>query len=466
MREESEFLFNEEETLDIVQRYETMLKHSRDVFFDVFEFESIIDHYLGNQHTQQALEAIARAQRIHPYSTEIQIRKSEFLVINGKPNEALPILKFLLKVESESSEVHFLLGNAYLLLGDSNQAEKFFRAAVGFETEDKAFMLYRIAGLYQEVDEFNISITYLQSAFLNEPENLGVIFDLGYCYERVGNLDQSVVFYNKYLDFNPFSVSVWYNLGIVYTRKGDFTKAIEAYDFALAIDPQNSSSLHNMASTLAALDRYPEALAFLNELLTYEPGNPKTLCSMGECYERMRDYSQAETSYRACLELEPATAEAYYGLGMVYMEQKQFQSSKESIRKAIAIDSENYDFWLGLARVNFELDLYNETLEAYREAIVRNPEEPEAFLGLSEALLYHEQYNQIEQLYDDISVSFAHIPMLKVILAAAQYLSNRPNDALNTLRLAKRIDPNVVNAFLSIVSITGDREFDKKLARI
>lgn len=71
MREENEFIFGEEETLDIVQRYEDMLKHNQSFFFDVIEFENIIDYYLTIDKTSHALEAANIAHRIHPYSTEI-----------------------------------------------------------------------------------------------------------------------------------------------------------------------------------------------------------------------------------------------------------------------------------------------------------------------------------------------------------------------------------------------------------
>jgi tetratricopeptide (TPR) repeat protein len=215
MREENEFLYGEEETMEIVQKYETMLKHNRSFFFDVIDFENIIDYYLNSDNSKRASEAVDIAYSMHPYSSEIQVRKAELLIIDKKYNEALDILDILVKIEPENGEVFFLKGQAHLEMRNLPMAHEAFWYSTKCYTEDRVDLLYRIASLYQDIEEFNFALRFLSVGYSINNQSLNILFELGYSYERLNELDKSEKYYNQYLDVNPFSSSVWYNIGIV-----------------------------------------------------------------------------------------------------------------------------------------------------------------------------------------------------------------------------------------------------------
>jgi hypothetical protein len=48
---------------------------------------------------------------------------------------------------------------------------------------------------------------------------------------------------------------------------------------------------------------------------------------------------------------------------------------------------------------------------------------------------------------------------MKVLNAAALYLSHRRKEALDELKVAKRIDPTSIDDFFSIVSVINDDDF-------
>lgn len=463
MREENEFLFGEEETMEIVQKYETMLKHNRSFFFDVVDFESIIDYYLNSDNSQRASEAVDIAYNMHPYSSEIQFKKAELYVIDKQYTEALNILKVLVKIEPDNGEIFFLKGQAHLEMGDLKPAHEAFWHSTRCFSEDKIDLLYRIASLYQDIDELNFALRYLLLAYSIDSQSLNILFELGYCYERLGDLNKSEKYYNHYLDVNPFSSSVWYNLGIVYTRNGDFAKALEAYDFALAVEPTNSSAIHNKANTLATIEKYEEAAVSFTDLLEFEPENARIYASIGECHEKLSNFDKAFEAYNKSLELQPSLSEAYYGIGVVNLKLQRFNLALENVQKAIALDSENYDFWLGLAKVKFEMGNEDEAIAAYREATTLNPDEPEAYVGLAEIKLFKESFSEVEEIYHEVGDKFSDISALKIIYAAALYLQDKPKNALNIIKQAKSISPFAVEDFLSVVSIVDDQGFLNKL---
>ena len=148
------------------------------------------------------------------------------------------------------------------------------------------------------------------------------------------------------------------------------------------------------------------------------------------------------------------------------LETKQYNMALDLIAKAKALDPENYDFWLGLAKVKYELNNADEAIDAYHQAISLNPDEPDAYLGIAEILLYQDRLDDVELFYNRIALKFPNIPMLKVIRAAALYMSNKQTEALDTLRMAKMMDPLSVTDFLSIVPAEKDIEFLRRVSTL
>jgi tetratricopeptide (TPR) repeat protein len=194
-------------------------------------------------------------------------------------------------------------------------------------------------------------------------------------------------------------------------------------------------------------------------LVNLEPENPRVYCSLGECYEKTEKYEQALEMYNKTISIDPAFAEAYYGIGIIMNERKQPNLALDFIKKAIALESEQYDFWLGLGKVYYELNNIEEALKAYREATTLNPDEPDAYLALAEIYLYQEKFRDVESMFDELKPKFDENASMKVLNAAALYLSHRRKEALDELKVAKRIDPTSIDDFFSIVSVINDDEF-------
>ena len=463
MRDEGEFFFGDEETLDAVKKFEDSIRKKKGLFLDVTEFESVIDYYLNSDDSRRASEAIDIARRIHPNSSEIQLRKAELLLMENKHSEALAILNTINSIDPLNGDIHLAKGQAFLELKMFAEAEDSFQRAIELATDEKSYMYFRIAGLYLSADDYSAAAKYLSQSEILNPDNLGVLFDLAFCYDQLDEFAQSENYYNKYLDINPFSSSVWFNLGILLTRKDEFEKAIEAYDFAIAIDPSNSSAYFNKANTLATIEGYSAAVNCFQEFLKLEPENPQIYCSIGECYEKMKEFDKALKSYRKSIALNPAMADAYYGIGVVMIETKQYNLALDMIAKAKALDPENYDYWLGYAKVKYEMKYVEEALDAYKEAITLYNDEPDAYLGVAEILLYQNRLDEVETFCSSVVLKFPDVPMFKVIRAAAQYKTGNIDLAVSTLRNAKVLDPLSVDDFISLVSLNNESEFLKRV---
>ena len=105
MEEEKYGLSHEEEIKQVVQRFENMKRNNENYFFDVIEFETIIDFYLESNNSARAFEAASLATNQHPNSVSIQLRKARVMLDRGRAVEALRILKKLEDIEPGNHEI-------------------------------------------------------------------------------------------------------------------------------------------------------------------------------------------------------------------------------------------------------------------------------------------------------------------------------------------------------------------------
>ncbi|MZP53867.1 MAG: hypothetical protein GT600_00330, partial [Bacteroidales bacterium] len=102
----------EEEIKQAVQKYERMRRNNEKYFFDVIEFESIIDYYIDNNNSVKAFEAATLASQQHPNSVSIQLRKARVLLDKGRAVETLKMLRKLENIEPGNHEVYIVKGTA------------------------------------------------------------------------------------------------------------------------------------------------------------------------------------------------------------------------------------------------------------------------------------------------------------------------------------------------------------------
>jgi len=251
MNYESDSFWYDDEVLNSVSRYEDMRRKHTHCFFDVHEFEDIIDYYLDSANIAEAATAANYAARIYPLASSIKLRMAEILIDKGQPIKALNLLNKLEHLDAGEYGIYLLRGTALNMIGKPKEAQRQFEKAIAMADENKAEVLYNIAMSFERINQHNIALKYFLKVHALEPENYFLYYDLAFCYERLNELDKCVVYYRKYLDEDPFSENIWYNLGIVYNRINDHEKALEAYEFAIAINPDYSSAYFNKANTLS-----------------------------------------------------------------------------------------------------------------------------------------------------------------------------------------------------------------------
>lgn len=463
MNEDARDNFEEDDFRESVARFKTMIKSHTSKYFDVFEVEEIVDHFLEDGRIKLAKKAVETGLRLHPESISIKIRQAQVLMHEGKLEECVELLNTAEKIEPHNPEIFLTKGGAYNMLGDIEKAVAAFEKALTMPIDEVDETLYNIGISFGQSGETDLAIRYLEKANQTNPNNEIVLYELGYYYDRDGQFQKSIDAYNRYLDIDPFNHSVWYNIGITYNRMEMFEKAVEAYDYALALNEEFLHAHFNKANALANSGSFDEAVECYTEYLQLDDKNDDAYCYLAECYLNMDLYEEAMENYQKAIALNEDNSSAWYGSGLIMWSDGKLTEALAFFKKAIELEEDNPDFWSMHAKVNAEIGQIDEAVQSFEMATILDQENIDSWLSYSE--MYYDLGNTdraIEILKSASKINKSNA-FINYRLTAYLLCKNEELEAVCHLEKALKIDYSKQNELFEFYPEASKIESIKKL---
>jgi|GEM_PF-132969 len=447
MEEERYGFVHDSEVEEVILRFEKMRKNKETCYFDVIEFETIIDYYLEGNNPVHAFEATSLACELHPNSVPILIRKARVLLEKGRATEALTISKKLENIEPGNCDIYLCKATALAMIGDISGARRVFDLALETDSEDQETILYSITSVLQNLNFHEEMIPYLHRLADLEPDFQAHLYDLAYAYDKKGDLKTSIRYYTMYLEEDPYSDSAWYNLGIIYNKTGDYGKAIEAYDFALALNPENTFALFNKANILSNLEKYSEAMDVYRAFVEEEPDSLEGLTYLAECYDKTGDEVMARKYYTEAIDITPDFPDPWYGLGLLSLTRNRPAESISPLKKAIELDHENPDYWFSLGKAHIMLGNIKEAVRCWVEAIMLDGYYDEAWIEIGIVIMMTGTYKAAIRILRNAAKVSGDLPGTYFLLASAYLHAGNLTEAARNLIKAVRLDNEVLEEY-------------------
>ena len=111
----------DDESSDLIQRYEQFLSGKAKGYFDVEELENIVEYYLRRGRTKDCDKAIDLGLQLHPNNTALQTKRAKIYLVTGDDKKALRVLNSL--AESADYEVVLLKIEVLLKLDQLPEAK-------------------------------------------------------------------------------------------------------------------------------------------------------------------------------------------------------------------------------------------------------------------------------------------------------------------------------------------------------
>jgi len=154
----------------------------------LFQNGQPVDGFQGPQ-PEEAIRALL--QKVLPREEELKAQQAMQLMQEGKPIEALPLLKDAWQLSHQASEIGFLLAEVLITLNRSDEAETVL-AAVPLQDQDTRYqsLISQIDLLKQAADTPEIQL--LQDQLASEPANAELAAKLALQLHQVGRNEEAL----------------------------------------------------------------------------------------------------------------------------------------------------------------------------------------------------------------------------------------------------------------------------------
>jgi tetratricopeptide (TPR) repeat protein len=446
-----------------VRRYKMMLKTQERTYFDLSEFEEIIEYFLERGLIEKAEEALAHAQKTYPNSKEIYLKEAQVMVEKKDFVATENILSELHPQMNGEADFYFLYGYMYAVKEEFEKADLFFTKFIKLSSNsNKADAYSSAAFVYVQTGDYETALKYLKNGEKHYPESSYILYDSAFCHEKTGNYSESIRYYEKYLKDHPFSANVWYNLAVVYNLNAQAEKAIEAYDFALALDPKFLAASLNKAHTELNTGKYANALKSYEHFLKYKPESGEALSGLGDCYRFMADYDQATEYYRKALKEDKYSAHALYGIALVYYEKEYNFDGLNFVLRALKRDKLNASYHFLAALFFDRLGYVDKAEQSFITSVENNPFSVQVWIAFSDLFVEKETEKAITILKEAGSL-LPNAGQIYYRLAVIFYQLKQWDESEAYLQKALSDQPDYLEQFLEEYPGIAQNEQLKKL---
>jgi len=448
MKENSQDFLFDDDSQEVVRRYEQALQSRTVGYFDVEELEVIVDYYLNCGKPKESSKAIDLGMKLHPGSSALQTKRAKVFLASGETRKALQLLE---RVSNQNDlETQLLKGDALLRLHRDTEAMTIFNRLLDTEEAELNFICLDIAHVFIANCYYKQAIEYLEKGLAEFPNDIDLLQDAAFCYEQTEETNTAIEYYNRMINVDPYSIEAWFNLGLVYFNQSDFTRALDAFDYVTVIDENDFGGWLQKGNALFHLNRYEESLECYRQCEDKVAYPDLLQVFMGECYEKMDQYENAKACYRLSLDLNELNADAWTGMGICCLELDAATESIEYLQKSLALDIDNFETWVYLAEAYVNTNQIKEAEAAYKKSIELENDQPDTWVALGNIYIDLGLYQSALDCYSEAFVQDSTLENIQLFLSIAYYKLGNINKALELLTKAREINANASVIFLDI----------------
>jgi tetratricopeptide (TPR) repeat protein len=186
----------------------------------------------------QAREFYHRAVKVQPKFLKGHEALAGIYKALGDRESHLEHLDQAVKISPRNLERRFMLGQAHLESGNSEEARKILGDILEEATKQYSSIAERVGEALLNMGAYEVAEQAFSKALEANPNNLHLFNQLGIAFRRQGKFDEAVSNYMRALKLAPKDENLLYNLGRAYYDGGRFDEAIKILQRALKLNPE------------------------------------------------------------------------------------------------------------------------------------------------------------------------------------------------------------------------------------
>ena len=443
--------YDKESIRELLHLFENLKSGAGGIFLEEEAFEKIIDYFDDQEESLKAMEAAELGIEYFPFSSSLLFKKADLLLASRKYDEALVILEKAELLDANDLNLYILKTDAYLALDKQEKAVALLETAIAhFEGEEKIELLFELADVYDDYEEFDKVFDCLLIILKEEPTNEEALYKICFWTDFTGRNEESIRLHSSIIDQHPYNELAWFNLGAAYQGLKLYEKAIDAYQYSLVIDEKFDYAYRNIGDAYIRLKKYKEAIEALEKVLELSKPEEVIYEAIGHCYDRMRNYAQARFHYRKASHLNPDDSKLFYKIACTYFNEGQWASAVKQLESALKIHRHQFEYNLLMGEAKLQMSLVKESIQFFSNAVRIKPKNIAGWEALIRCLyqsgFYIEARQQVIAAMDITNGK----PVFLFYLSAILFALGKSKDALIYLETAMQTSPKTLKKFIDL----------------
>lgn len=450
MRDHS-FRQDREELKELLRQYENMKAGRRHSFLEEESFERIIDYFDDRNELVQAMQAAELAMEQYPYSSVLMVKKADLMIASRRYREALDLLNQAEVMDSGDINIYILKTDAYLALDLQSKAVEVLEAAIiQFEDDERIELLFELADVYDDYEEFDKVFDCLRLILADDPNNEEALYKICFWTDFTGRNEESIKVHQRIIEEFPYNELAWFNLAAAFQGVKLYEKAIDAYQYAITIDEKFDFAYRNMADAFIRLHRYKEAIEPLEKVIELSRPEDVIYEALGHCYDKLRNYAQARFYYKKASHLNPEDSKLYYKIACSYINEGQVESAVKQLNNALRLQPLQPEFNLAMGECMVTLGKFHEGIEYFGNVIRAKAKSVKGWSALLECLMKGDLLEEAEEYVQSALEETGDKPVFLFYKTAILFARGKSKEALNQLEVAMEKAPKLIRKLIEL----------------
>ncbi len=442
---------DKDEIKKLVKQFQNLKAGRGNSFLDEDAFEKIIDHFDDEEDLPQALEAAEMGIEQYPYSAMLLIKKADLLIATRRYYEALDILSHAELLDSNDINLYILKTDAYLALDQQEKAVQLLESALAmFEGQERIELLFELADVYDDYEEFDKIFDCLRLILEQEPDNEEALYKICFWTDFTGRNEESIRLHQQIIDECPYCELAWFNLAAAYQGLKLYEKAIDAYKYAVVIDEKFDFAYRNMGDAYIRLRKYKDAIEVLEKVLELTRPEDVIYEAIGHCYDKMKNYAQARFYYRKASHLSQEDSKLYYKIACTYINEQQWVMAIKQLETAMQLHRMQPEYNLAMGECKMQLGEYREAIQYFSNVVRQRPRNVSSWQALIRCLYHGEFYEEaLEQVKAAIDITDKK-PVFIFYMSAIYFALGKTKEAMLQLEIAMNKAPRLLKKLVEL----------------
>lgn len=220
------------------------------------------------------------------------------LVLKGQIDEGMRELQKAVTIDPNQSSAYTKIGDVYLMKGKTPEAMAAFQKAIAITPGDRRAH-QRIGLLLDQTHKSREAIEHYELGLEGTPPGyVGIKTDLARLYVQTGQGEKAIKLIGNLVHDSPSTAIAHVTLGHAHLQQRSINEAIHHYELAVEKDPKMTDAMLALGGLYREVGRHAESVALLNRLVTAQPNQSAAYYQLGETYLSMQDYKKALAQFQ------------------------------------------------------------------------------------------------------------------------------------------------------------------------